>query len=182
MQKYTRTNNRIRVPEVQVIDQNGKQLGVLRTPEALALAREQELDLVEVGPHMKPPIAKIMDYGKYMYQKEKKEKKTGGRQKDQETKTVRVGFKTGDHDLRFKAKKALEFLEAGNIVRVELILRGRERALAHIGREKVDTFLKLLLEIPVKIIVPVKRSPRGWITIVQKDKNPKQHDVNEKNK
>ena len=124
--------------------------------EALRIAKEKGLDLVEVGPQMKPPIAKIMDYGKYMYRKEKQEK-GGGRQKDQEMKTVRVGFKTGVHDLQFKSEQIDGFLKEGYPVRVELTLRGREKSMAHMGREKLDNFLKLLSE-PYAIQNPVGRS------------------------
>ena len=113
------------------------------TFEALKLAHEKSLDLVEVGPQAKPPIAKIMDYGKYIYRKEKQEKGQT-KQKDQEMKTVRVGFKTGAHDLKFKSEQINEFLKEGHPVKVELTLRGREKSLAHMGREKLDIFLKLI--------------------------------------
>src|SRR3990167_2920093 len=118
MIKHLKLNNQIRVPEVQVIDDKGNQLGKIPIAEALRIAHEKNLDLVEVGPQMQPPIAKIMDYGKYMYRKEKQEKKS--KQKVQERKTVRVGFKTGVHDLDFKAKQINEFLNDGHIVKVEL--------------------------------------------------------------
>ncbi len=131
MVKNLRINNQIRALQVQVIDPEGKQLGTLSIQEALSLAREHDLDLVEVGPNVVPPITKIMDYGKYIYQKERQEKKSGGAKKTrQELKTVRVGFKTGAHDAAFKAKKALEFLDEGAIVKLELTLRGREKGLA----------------------------------------------------
>ena len=168
MQKSLRVNNQIRVPEVQLIDDRGNQIGVLPIFEALKLAKERDLDLVEVGPQMKPPIAKIMDYGKYMYRKERQEK-GGTKQKDQETKTVRVGFKTGKHDLKFKSEQIDGFLKEGHPVKVELTLRGREKALAHMGREKLESFLKLLSE-PNTIQNPVSRSPFGWITIIKQDK------------
>src|SRR3989344_646077 len=109
MQKHLRVNNQIRTPEVQVIDDKGQQLGVMTVSDALKLAHERSLDLVEVGPQTKPPIAKIMDYGKYIYRKEKQEKGQS-KQKDQEMKTVRVGFKTGAHDLKFKSEQIDEFL------------------------------------------------------------------------
>jgi translation initiation factor IF-3 len=170
MQKHLRINNRIRIEELQVIDENGNQIGKMKTFDALKLARERELDLVEVGPNMKPPIAKIMDYGKYMYRKEKQEKSSGAKKtKDHDMKTVRIGFKTGEHDLKFKAKKADEFLKDGHSVKVEIILRGRERALAHIGRDRVDNFLKIITE-PHILQDTVKRSPRGWSVLVQKEK------------
>ena len=169
MQKHLRVNNQIKIPEVQVIDEQGNQLGILPIFKALQLAYEKDLDLVEVGPQMKPPIAKIMDYGKYMYRKERQEK-GGTKQKDQEMKTVRVGFKTGAHDLKFKSEKVTEFLKEGRPVKIELTLRGREKALAHLGREKLENFLKLVSE-PFSTQGPPSRSPFGWITVIRKVKN-----------
>ena len=171
MQKHLRINNQIRLPEVQVIDDKGVQLGVLPILEALRLAKERNLDLVEVGPQTKPPIAKIMDYGKYMYRKEKQEKRTV-KQKDQEMKTVRVGFKTGAHDLKFKSDQIDEFLKEGHPVKIELTLRGREKALAHIGKGKLENFMKLISE-PYAVQNPVGRSPFGWIIVIRKEKSKK---------
>lgn len=168
MQKALRVNNQIRVLDVTVIDDKGNQLGIIKTFDALNLAKERGLDLVEVGPNVQPPIAKIMDYGKYMYQKERQEKKAKTKQKEQETKTVRVGFKTGVHDLTFKSEKISEFLREGNVVKVELTLRGREKALSHMGKEKLDAFLKMIAE-PYLINEPPKRSPFGWLVMIRKD-------------
>src|SRR3990167_1798575 len=168
MIKHLKLNNQIRVPEVQVIDDKGNQLGNMPIAEALRIAHEKNLDLVEVGPQMKPPIAKIMDYGKYMYRKEKQEK-GGVKQKDQEVKTVRVGFKTGEHDLKFKSEQIDEFLKEGHPVKIELTLRGREKALAHMGKEKLINFIKLISE-PHVIQHSVSRSPFGWIIFIRKDK------------
>lgn len=163
-----RVNNQIRVPEVQVIGPDGKQLGVMKVFDALRLARENDLDLVEVGPTAVPPITKIMDYGKYQYQKTKEEK-ARPKVKELQTKSVRVGFKTGEHDLAFKAKKAAEFLEEGNWVKVELTLRGREKAFADRGRSQLESFLG-------KISVPFirqgepRRGPYGWVIVIQRDR------------
>lgn len=165
MKQQLNINNRIRARELQVIDDDGKQLGVMPTQDALNLARERDLDLVEVSPQVQPPIAKIMDYGKYMYRKEREEKKRG-KVKEQERKTVRVGFKTGAHDLEFKAKQVQEFLKDGHIVKVELTLRGREKALAQIGRQKLEQFLTKLENFSVQ--EEVKKSPFGWTIIIQR--------------
>ena len=158
-------NNRIRVRELQVIDNEGKQLGVMPIQDALNLAREKGLDLVEVSPQTRPPIAKIMDYGKYVYRKDKEEKKRG-KPKEQERKTVRVGFKTGIHDMDFKAKQVQEFINEGHMVKIELTLRGREKALAHIGKQKLDQFLTKLEDFSVQD--NIRRSPFGWIIIVRR--------------
>jgi translation initiation factor IF-3 len=163
-----RVNHQIRIPEVQVIDQDGKQLGIMKTFDAQRLAKERDLDLVEVAPTASPPIAKIMDYGKYMYTKTKEEK-ARPKIKEQLTKAVRVGFKTGIHDLLFKAKKADEFLNDGHWVKVELTLRGREKAFPERGLAHLETFL-------TKISVPFTRQrepmrgPYGWVLVIQKDK------------
>lgn len=135
--------------------------------EALRLAKEADLDLVEVGPNAQPPITKIMDFGKYMYRKEKQERKSGSKTKEQERKTVRVGFKTGAHDLAFKAKQIGEFLDEGHIVKIELTLRGREKALAEMGRKKLEQFVASL-EKQVSVQEGIKRSPYGWTTVVKK--------------
>ena len=172
MRKHIRINNQIRVPEMQVIDEGGNQLGIMPIFEALKIAKERNLDLVEVGPQMKPPIAKIMDYGKYIYRKEKQDKSGPKKQKDQEMKTVRVGFKTGEHDLKFKSEQIDEFLKDGHIVKIELTLRGREKSLAHIGREKLEKFIKLVSE-PYIIQQNPSRSPFGWITVIRKDNKTK---------
>ena len=167
-------NNRIRIPELQVIDETGKQLGVMKTMDALRLARDRDLDLVEVSPNVRPPIAKIMDFGKYQYLKSK-EAKAHKKVKPQETKSVRVGFKTGAHDLAFKAKKADEFLQQGHIVKVELTLRGRERApaFADLGRKKLLEFVERLETQTVPQTEP-RRGPYGWVQMIQRDKRAAQ--------
>ncbi|OGN01913.1 MAG: translation initiation factor IF-3 [Candidatus Yanofskybacteria bacterium RIFCSPLOWO2_02_FULL_43_10] len=167
MLKRLRINNQIKAVEVQVIDEAGKQLGTMKTFDALKLAREKELDLAEVGPNAQPPIAKIMDYGKYIYRKERQDKKSGPKQKEQERKTVRVGFKTGTHDLEFKAKQVGGFLKEGHIVKIELTLRGREKALAHLGKERLNTFIKFITE-EFTVQDNVKRSPFGWTITIKK--------------
>lgn len=162
-----RSNNQIRAREVQVIDENGKQLGVMSAFDALQLAKKAELDLVEVGPNAQPPITKIMDYGKYMYRKAKQEKKSGPKQKTVERKTIRVGFKTGLHDLEFKTHQAKQFLTAGHILKIELTLRGREKGLSEMGKQKLHKFLEMIPE-PYSVQEEVKRSPFGWTIIIKK--------------
>lgn len=169
MIKTLRLNNQIRALQVQVIDAEGKQLGTMSIQDALSAAHAAELDLVEVGPNAVPPITKIMDYGKYIYQKERQEKKSGAAKKTrQELKTVRVGFKTGAHDMAFKAAKALEFLDEGAIVKLELTLRGREKALAPMGKQKLEEFLANIT-VPYTIQEQIKRGPYGWVITIKKD-------------
>lgn len=166
MQKPLRINNQIRLPEVQVIDEDGKQLGTMSTTEALKLAQNKELDLVEVGPNVQPSITKIMDYGKYMYRKERQEKKTV-KHKEQELKTVRVGFKTGQHDMDFKARQIEGFLKQGNLVKIELTLRGREKALSEMGRTKLINFLLTIKEEHI-VQDNIRKSPFGWMVLIKK--------------
>lgn len=172
MQKELRVNNRIRVPEVQVIDDKGEQLGIMAIQKALELAKENDLDLVEVGPQSNPPITKLMDYGKYMYKKEKQEKKSASKPKGDTLKTVRIGFKTGEHDLKFKAGKIDEFLREGYGVRLEIFLRGREKSMADVGRTKLSTFMGYMSE-PYSITSDIKKSPRGWDAVIRKDTKKK---------
>ena len=140
----------------------------MKTFDALRLAKDRDMDLVEVAPTAQPPIAKIMDYGKYMYAKTKEEK-ARPKVKQQQTKAVRVGFKTGIHDLLFKAKKADEFLAEGHWVKVELTLRGREKAFPERGLAQLETFLSHV-KTPVVRQRPPMRGPYGWVLVIQKDK------------
>jgi translation initiation factor IF-3 len=169
-EKRLRLNNQIREPQIQVIDVDGKQLGTMPTHEALRLANERALDLVEVGPSAKPPIAKIMDYGKYIYQKEKKERdqKQPGKSVGQEVKTVKIGFKTGNHDMAIRAEQIEKFLAKGHRVRVELTLRGREKAMAAIGRQKLEQFIKTVTA-PYSIDDNIKSFPGGLGMLIRPD-------------
>ena len=166
-EKRVRLNNQIRDPQIQVIDAEGKQLGTMPTYEALKLANERGFDLVEVGPGAKPPVAKIMDYGKYMYQKEKRERgdKTS-KAPSQEIKTVKIGFRTGTHDLMIRAGQADKFLQKGHRVRLELTLRGREKSMADLGRSKLESFVKMISE-PFAQEESVKRSPIGFGILIR---------------
>src|SRR3989344_2257520 len=166
-EKRLRINHQIREPQIQVIDADGKALGAMPTYEALKIAMSQNLDLVEVGPQAKPPLAKIMDYGKYMYQKDKKERgQKGGKSPAQEVKTVKVGFKTEKHDLGIRAGQVDKFLQKGHRVRIELTLRGREKAMADLGRVKLEEFIKLI-SFPYAIDDQIKRFPGGLGLLVK---------------
>ncbi len=164
-----RLNNQIREPQIQVIDFDGKQLGVMTVQEALKIANERGFDLVEVGPSAKPPITKVMDYGKYIYQKEKKERRSGtGKSTAQEVKTVKIGFKTGVHDLAIRAGQTDKFLQKGYRVKVELTLRGREKGMADLGRVKLGEFSKFITA-PYVVEDAVKRSPSGLGMLIRPD-------------
>lgn len=137
-------NEQIRAPEVRVIDENGQNLGVMDTPVAVQLARERELDLVEVFPKAEPPIAKILDYGKFLYQKDKEARKQKAKAKKVEIKGIRLSLRISLHDRDFRLNQAKEFLESGDKVKVEIILRGRERQYANAAREVANQFINAL--------------------------------------
>ena len=133
----TRVNHRIRVPEVRVIDADGAMLGVLSTHEALRMAQEKGLDLVEVNPKADPPVCKILDYGKFKYQQHKKESEAKKKATVTQVKELRLGYRTGVGDIERQIAKAREFLEEGDRVKFLLRFRGREMAYQHLGREKL---------------------------------------------
>lgn len=166
--KKLRANNQIRIPRVIVIDEQGKSLGVLNTSEALALAQSKGLDLVEVNPAQNPSITKIMDYGKYLYKKSKAERKSRSRQKGGDLKSVRFAYRTGIHDLEFKAKKIDSFIKKNHKVKIDMILRGREKAHPDIIKDKLNNFLELINE-KYKIEQKPKKNPQGISLIISKD-------------
>ncbi len=161
-------NNQIRAKEVRVIDETGKQLGLFNLPEALKLARERNLDLIQVTEKVEPPICKIMEYGKFLYSLQKKEKEARHKMTG-EIKGIRFGFNISSHDLETKINQAENFLKKGNKVRVEMVLRGREKALAEFAKGKIQSFLEGLGKLlPIKIERELKREPRGYTIIVTK--------------
>lgn len=132
---------------MRLIDENGEQMGILSTTDAIAKARESGLDLVEVSPNINPPVCKIMDFGKYQYRQKKIEQKHKKMQKQTEVKGIRLSFRTDEHDLEVKIKQAQRFLKDRNIVKVTLIFKGREAAYAHIAEEKMKKFVEGIKEI-----------------------------------
>jgi translation initiation factor IF-3 len=131
----------IRVREVRVISPEGEQLGILPIEEALALAQERELDLVEVAPNERPPVCRIMDYGKYKYQQSKRSQEAKKRQKVIQIKEIKMRPKTEEHDYLFKMRHAHRFLEEGNKVKVTLLFRGREMDHIALGQRLLDRML-----------------------------------------
>jgi len=167
--RRVRTNEQIWAGEVRLIDETGKQLGILSRDEALEIARSKDLDLVEVSPDSRPVVCRIINYDKYRYQLEKKEKQQRKSSKRTEIKEIRLGVRTGEHDLGFKKKKALEFLREGRKVKIELVMRGRERAHRDLGREVLSTFLeKIKDEAQVTVEQPIMGSPRGFNCVISK--------------
>lgn len=123
-----------------VIDEDGTNLGTMATKEALNIAYDKGLDLVEINPTNRPPICKIMDFGKYKYDLAKKEKEAKSKRRETELKEIRLTFKIGDHDLEYKAKQAREFFDGGDQVKVSMRLRGRENALVEVAYQVFTKF------------------------------------------
>ncbi|HHD92479.1 MAG TPA: translation initiation factor IF-3 [Candidatus Portnoybacteria bacterium] len=161
-------NHQIKALKVRVIDEKGQQLGILSLTDALRLSREKGFDLVEIAPQANPPVCKIIDYGKYLYEQKRKERKKE-RPKQIEVKGVRFGLNTGDHDLLTVIKKAEKFLDEGDRVKIEIMLRGREKKFASVARKKMEEFIKLINQ-PIKIDSDIKRTPSGFQAVVSQNK------------
>ncbi len=156
-EKKKRLNNDIRANMVQVIDDEGENLGEMKLEEALQKAKEQELDLMEIGQRWDIVIVKIVDYGKFLYRQKKQEQKAKQKGKAPDMKTIRITFKIGEHDLDVKRKQAEKFAADGHPLKVSLMLRGRENHYGDIAATKIDDFVKSLEEI-YKADAPVRRS------------------------
>jgi translation initiation factor IF-3 len=153
--KEANVNWEIRSPEVRVIDADGKQVGILAVKEAIRLAEEQGLDLVEVAPGASPPVCRVMNYGKYKYQQNKRSQEAKKHQTVIHVKEVKVRPRTEDHDYQFKLRHILRFLEEGNKVKVSLLFRGREIAHPEFGREMLARIQESVKEKAV-----VEQTPR----------------------
>lgn len=151
----TRVNERIRIREVRLIDDQGNQIGIIPTREALEMARERGLDLVEVAPNAVPPVCRLMDYGKFRYEQSRKERESRKSQHVTRVKEVRIEPKIGDHDLETKGRQAARFLEAGDKVKLSVLFRGRSITHPELGRELLDQ-----LQEQLKDIGTVEQTPR----------------------
>jgi translation initiation factor IF-3 len=161
-------NNQIRARELRLIDETGEQMGIISLEEALRIARERNLDLIQVTEKVTPAVCRLGDYGKYLYREEKKEKATH-KHKGGELKGIRLTFNISQHDLETRVRQTEKFLKRGNRVRIELPLRGRQKALQNFAKEKIEKFLEILKEIvPIKIEQELKREPRGFTMTITK--------------
>ncbi len=151
----TRTNERIRVREIRVIDDSGEQLGIMAPPQALAIARQKGLDLVEISPTAQPPVCKIMDFGKYQYQEQKRAREARKHQKVIEVKEIKFRPKVDEHDYQFKKKHIERFIEEGDKVKATIFFRGREVAHPEIGRRILQRLVEELGD-----LIVVESSPR----------------------
>ncbi len=165
-----RINNQIRAKELRVIDQENQNLGVLSIKDALELAQEKGLDLIEISPNANPPVAKIMDFGKYQYEASKKLKKAKAGAKTTETKSIQIKIGTGDHDLELKAKNVSKWLKMGHRIKIELFLSGRSKYMdERFLKERLDRLLHFITE-DYKIAEAAKRGPKGLTTTIEKAK------------
>jgi len=135
------------------------------TSEALAIAKERGLDLVEISPKASPPVCKVMDFGKFQYQKSKEDRLHKAKQKKIEVKGIRLSVRTDEHDLDFKKNQAEKFLTKGSKIKIEITMRGREKAHQDLARKNLEEFIKTL-SVPNKIEQEIKRYPGGFNTII----------------
>lgn len=158
--KDLRINDDIRVREVRLIDQDGEQAGIVLTADAMNMARDLCLDLVEVSPQARPPVCKLLNYGKYKYELEKKSREQKKKASQVKLKEVRMQPKIEQHDMAFKTKHVQDFLDQGNKVKVTVRFRGRELAHTELGKVKLDSVLEFLLEDSFKLDSPPRMEGR----------------------
>jgi len=147
-QIFFKSNAQIKAPEVFLIDETGESIGVMDTAEAIARAKELDLDLVEVNPKGNPPVAKIVDLGQLKYEREKKAHKQKMQQKKVEIKAVRLSFRISDHDTELRLNQSIKFLSKGDKLKVELLLKGREKQYPQKAAEIMNEFINKLKAVP----------------------------------
>ncbi|ROL57952.1 translation initiation factor IF-3 [Bacteroidetes/Chlorobi group bacterium Naka2016] len=166
--KY-KVNNEIRVEQVRLIDEQGKMIGIYPTREALKIASERDLDLVLIAPQADPPVARIIDYGKFIFEQQKKEKAERKKQAQQQLKEIRFKWRTDTHDFNFKVRHAREFLLEGNKVKASVFFRGREIMHQEVGEELLNRFIQELSDIS-KIDQSLKSEGKRISVILAPDK------------
>lgn len=163
------TNNSIRAKEVRVISETGEQLGVMSALAAVELAKSRGLDLIQVTEKVEPPVCRIGNYGKYLYSQQKKERKIRAHTKESKLKEIQIGFNTSPHDIAVRAGQAEKFLKNGDKVKVNMVLRGREKAMGDIAKKKVELFVSEVNNLlPVKLERELKREVKGFTLIISK--------------
>ncbi|MCK5095947.1 MAG: translation initiation factor IF-3 [Candidatus Pacebacteria bacterium] len=167
-QERLRINNQIKSAELRVLDDEGGNLGVITSREALKIAQDRGLDLIEISPAARPPVAKITDYGKFQYEQKKKAKAAKANTKITETKVVQVKIGTGEHDLNLKANNVSKWLKEGHRVKIDLYLVGRAKySDESFKKERLERILKLISE-EYKVADEPKRSPKGFTVVIEK--------------
>lgn len=162
-------NERIRDSELRVVVDEGEHLGIIPTDEALKIAKEKKLDLVVVQPKANPPVAKIIDFGKYKYEREKEARKQKSKAKNVEVKGIRLSVRIGRHDIDVRKEQAKKFMEKGDKVKVEIILRGREKRHGEVAKQVIESFIQELKdEMELKIEQPVMRQGGQLTAIISK--------------
>ena len=168
MSTHVRINNQIQAPTLRVIGAKGENFGVISFKEALDKARGAGLDLIEISPNAEPPVAKIMDYGKFRYAENKKLKVAKTKAHTVEVKNIQVKVGTGEHDLELKAKKASSWLKEGNRIKIDLFLPGRTKYMdIKFLKERMDRVLKLITE-DYKVADEAKKSPKGLSVVIER--------------
>ena len=162
-------NEQIRDREIRLIGEDGEQLGIMSAREAMKIAQEAELDLVKIAPAAKPPVCKIIDYGKYKYEQARKEKEAKKKQKTVEVKEVRLSPNIDTNDLNTKINNAKKFISKGNKVKVTLRFRGREMAHVQQSKHILDDFAETLADVAV-VEKPAKMEGRAMSKALQKDR------------
>lgn len=164
----TRINHQIRAAQVRVVGKDGENLGVLPLPEAIERAQDAGLDLIEISPNAVPPVAKIMEYGKFQYEQEKRRREIKAKSHTTETKSVQVKIGTGENDMMLKAKRAAEWLREGHRVKVDLFLWGRYKYMEfEFLKERLERFLKIIPE-DYKISDAITKSPKGLTCVIER--------------
>lgn len=163
----TRINQAIRASQLRVVADTGENLGLLTLEEALQAANDRQLDLIEISPKAKPPVAKIMDYGKYRYESGRKAREVKAKSHVTETKNIQVKIGTGDHDQQLKAKRIAEWLHEGHRVKVDLFLWGRYKYMdPAFLKERLERFLKIV-PAEYKVADEIKKGPKGFTTTLE---------------
>ena len=165
-----RVNHRIRIPRVRVIGADGAQVGIIDTPEALRMAREEGLDLVEISPKAVPPVCKIMDYGRFKYEEKKKANEAKKKQVVVKVKEVKLRPKTEEHDYETKLRHVREFIEEGNKAKITIMFRGREVAHPELGRKILDQVAEAVHHTGKVEVYPKLDGPRNMIMVLAPDK------------
>ena len=155
-------NEQIRDKEIRLVGEGGEQLGVMSTKEAMKLAAEAELDLVKIAPNAKPPVCKIVDYGKFRYEQMRREKEAKKKQKVTDVKEIRLSPNIDSNDLNTKANQARKFISKGDKVKVSLRFRGREMAHVGVGKQILDDFLEIIADVAV-VDKPAKLEGRSMV-------------------
>ena len=173
MKEKVRINDQIKAPELRVIDDADGNLGILPTAEALKRAQAKGLDLIEISPTAIPPVAKIMDYGRFQYVQQKKEREARAKAHITETKNIQVKIGTSERDLELKSKKASEWLREGHRVKLDLFLPGRSKYMDQkFLEERLDRMLRLVTE-NYRVAEMPQKSPKGLTVVIERSSGKK---------